>query len=92
MGYLALFFIAVGIVGLLYSLVSYLRSGKTGHKRRDPYERMNIPGRERRDRHAGRQKSLDQLYAESHGMWVCHHCETLNDGGTESCAACGARR
>lgn len=92
MGYLALFFIIAGIVGLLYSLVSHLHGRKAGKKRKSPYERMNIPGREKPDRHTDRQKSMDRLYAESHGMWVCRRCETLNDGRAESCAACGAGR
>lgn len=38
------------------------------------------------------QKSLDMLYAESHGMWVCRFCETINDGGARYCDACGAKK
>ena len=38
------------------------------------------------------QKSLDMLYAESHGMWVCRCCETINDGGARICAACGKEK
>ncbi len=38
------------------------------------------------------QVSLDQLYANSHGIWVCRYCETLNDAGKEDCSACGAKK
>lgn len=37
-------------------------------------------------------KSLDMLYAESHGMWICRYCETINDGGAKYCDACGAKK
>lgn len=36
------------------------------------------------------QKSLDMIYAETHDMWSCSHCETLNDNWSVSCIACGA--
>ena len=35
------------------------------------------------------QKSLDSIYAESNGMWVCRRCETLNPNSVSSCVACG---
>lgn len=38
------------------------------------------------------QVSLDALYADEHGMWVCARCETLNDDGTIKCSACGANK
>lgn len=38
------------------------------------------------------QESLDCVYARSHGLWVCCHCETLNHDAEPNCAACGAVR
>ena len=37
------------------------------------------------------QKSLDSLYAESHGMLVCKYCQTLNESSSIKCAACGKK-
>lgn len=34
-------------------------------------------------------QSLDALYAEAHGLWVCRHCETMNDNYAPNCVACG---
>ena len=36
-----------------------------------------------------RQTSLDTLYAQNHGMWVCRYCETINDRAAKKCVACG---
>ena len=38
------------------------------------------------------QRSLDAEYALSHGMWVCGHCETLNENGLYNCKVCGASK
>ena len=38
------------------------------------------------------QKSSDAIYAETHNMWVCKHCETLNGSATQNCIACGTRK
>lgn len=38
------------------------------------------------------QISLDRLYAKSHDMWVCSHCESLNGNADRRCAACGSKR
>ena len=35
------------------------------------------------------QKTDDILYAESKKMWICPHCETLNETLALRCAACG---
>lgn len=37
-------------------------------------------------------KSLDAVYAEKNGLWVCNYCETLNQNGSLQCAACGENR
>lgn len=34
------------------------------------------------------QKSLDRLYAETHDMWVCPFCETLNKNDKNRCVGC----
>ena len=36
--------------------------------------------------------SLDAVYAEKNGLWVCKYCETLNQKGSLSCGACGENR
>ena len=33
--------------------------------------------------------TLDEIYAESHNLWVCNYCETLNKNGSCRCIACG---
>lgn len=38
------------------------------------------------------QKSSDAIYAETHNMWVCKHCETLNSFVAQKCIACGAKK
>lgn len=38
------------------------------------------------------QRSLDSLYAEEKGAWLCSRCETINAKGTSVCAACGTSR
>lgn len=38
------------------------------------------------------QKTSDALYAEAHNMWVCKHCETLNNSGARNCIACGTKK
>ncbi len=35
------------------------------------------------------QKTDDMIYAELHRMWICPHCETINETHTLKCAACG---
>ena len=37
-------------------------------------------------------KTLDEEYALSHDMWVCPHCETLNENRFGACKVCGAAR
>lgn len=37
------------------------------------------------------QESIDSLYAKTNEMWVCRHCETLNDEATHYCLACGCK-
>lgn len=38
------------------------------------------------------QKSSDAIYAETHNMWVCKHCETLNSFVAQNCIACGTKK
>ena len=33
--------------------------------------------------------TLDEIYAESHNLWVCNYCETMNKNGSCRCIACG---
>lgn len=78
------------------------KKAKPGRKeeleKKDPSKlKINMPGVEKpkaeKSKTAGRsQESLDALYANSHGMWVCRCCETLNDGGAIKCSACGAKK
>ena len=67
------------------------------HSRETSELKNNIPGFEKQNatekqENIKSQKSLDMLYAESHGMWVCRFCETINDGGARYCDACGAKK
>lgn len=34
-------------------------------------------------------KTLDEIYAEKNGMWVCEYCETFNPNKEHICVACG---
>ena len=59
--------------------------------------KVNIPGVEKTTPTVAKpshieQVPLDVLYANSHGMWVCACCETLNDDGAIKCSACGANK
>lgn len=38
------------------------------------------------------QPSLDESYARTHNLWVCPHCETLNESAVSTCQACGAHK
>ena len=67
------------------------------HSRETSELKNNIPGFEKqkateKQENIKSQKSLDMLYAESHGMWVCRFCETINDGRARYCDACGAKK
>ena len=37
-------------------------------------------------------ESIDEGYAEEHGMWVCRYCEVLNEETLGVCRACGQPR
>lgn len=54
--------------------------------------KINMPGYKKANTDKPPQESLDSLYAQSHGMWVCRHCETLNNGYTAHCVACSAEK
>ena len=34
-------------------------------------------------------RTLDEIYADSHDLWVCNYCETMNPNRSCRCAACG---
>lgn len=38
------------------------------------------------------QESLDSLYAKTHDLWICRHCETLNSNASQYCIACGFKK
>lgn len=38
------------------------------------------------------QRSLDEIYAQKNKLWVCKHCETMNEQGIATCRACGSSR
>lgn len=91
------------LLGLVGVWVAYYLSNRTTEensaKERQSKEgsrlKVNMPGYERLDTKHGNslnQDSLDFLYAQSHGMWICRHCETINNGYSPRCIACSAEK
>lgn len=95
--YMLIIFVGFCIIWTVY-LVTNKSSKKTkeeAHGSDNAELRIKIPGIDnpvpkKPDIPKTAQESLDSLYAKSNGMWVCRHCETLNDGMAPYCVACGA--
>lgn len=97
-------YVLVILIGILIIWAIFYYSNKAEQKKKEELEKkeasslkVSIPGVEKpkvEKAKAGSrtQESLDALYANSHGMWVCHCCETINDGGALQCSACGAKK
>lgn len=87
--YLMIIIVAIAIIWILYYVISELsNTSKESASIRNGEK--TIAAKPHADKQ--RQQSLDALYACSHGMWVCHRCETLNDGMATSCCACGTHK
>lgn len=41
---------------------------------------------------SGSRKSLDRLFAESRGLWICNYCDTMNDSDHSVCIVCKKSR
>lgn len=103
MEYLLVILIGIGIFWLIFYYSNKAEQKKKEElkkeleKKESSSLKVSIPGVEKNKVEKAKfvrrtQESLDSLYASSHGMWVCHCCETLNDGGAIQCSACGAKK
>lgn len=98
---LTLFLIAICIIS---GIVIAVKKGSNQKETKEAAEPMkcSIPGvvqqeepkpREHRPQEkTNAQKSVDELYAEAHNMWICGCCETLNSYSSAWCVACGSER
>lgn len=99
MEYLIVIILGIAVIWLIfhYSAKAEQKKKESAEKVETSNLKVSIPGAEApkvETPKAGRkaQESLDALYANSHGLWVCKCCETLNDGGAIQCSACGAKK
>ena len=99
MEYLIVIILGIAVIWLIfhYSAKAEQKKKEVAEKVEPSNLKVNIPGVETPKVETPKpglraQKSLDALYASSHGMWVCRCCETLNDSGAPYCSACGAKK
>lgn len=78
--------IIIALIGLLFLLIVVInresRTETSEQKTKPELKTLSMSGH-------GQPQSLDALYAEKNGLWVCSHCETLNQKSALRCVACG---